>query len=172
MISAAAADNRDMFLDPWGGGIRRQDSSPPAQGSARGQYHDLLPPVVSVVLPATGRQRWGLHPSRPRGSIWSLSRPVLRSRAESHPPNRGLELHFGCRRCLPGGVPPTRFHRELNFHSSCDFFRAMRCSSARFCRSMSSSLGVSRIFGTPSKRESCITCSKPFFPISPAPMCM
>ena len=47
-----------------------------------------------------------------------------------------------------------------------------RRSNFRFFISISSTLGVSRIFGIPANRESCITKPNPFLPIKPSPMCM
>ena len=47
-----------------------------------------------------------------------------------------------------------------------------RRSSFRFFSSISSTLGVSRIFGIPANRESCMTKPNPFFPIRPSPICI
>ncbi len=82
-------------------------------------------------------------------------------------PEQELESRRGhlCRwePSLPVEVPGSRMPH---------FFFASFFNNARFCWSMSSTLGVSRIFGIPAKRSSCMTNWNPFLPIRPSPMCM
>ena len=124
------------------------------------------------------------RPRRPEPVGWQedrLSRPresagFLSLREPSGPwgryrrfrvPGPGLESRRGhlCRwePSLPVEVPGSRMPH---------FFFASFFNNARFCWSMSSTLGVSRIFGIPAKRSSCMTNWNPFLPIRPSPMCI